>query len=44
MRILEMQEYAQGDKFNSLEFEVTDSLSGKKTKGHWVEAYFVYFG
>lgn len=42
MRILELQEYAKDNGFDSLKFKFTNIL-GQEKKGHWVDAYFGFF-
>lgn len=42
MRILELQEYAKDNRFDSLKFKFTNIL-GQEKKGHWVDAYFGFF-
>lgn len=42
MRILELQEYAKDNGFDSLKFKFTNLL-GQEKKGHWKEAYFGFF-
>ena len=42
MRILELQEYAKDNGFDSLKFKFTN-LFGQEKKGHWIDAYFGFF-
>lgn len=43
MRILELQEYAKDNGFNSLKFSFKDLLSGQEKLGQWMEAYLGIF-
>lgn len=42
MRILELQEYAKDNGFDSLKFKFTN-LFGQEKKGHWQDAHFGFF-
>jgi hypothetical protein len=42
MRILELQEYAKDNGFDSLKFKFTNLL-GQEKKGQWKDAYFGFF-
>jgi hypothetical protein len=42
MRILELQEYAKDNGFDSVKFKYTDLLGTERT-GKWIDAYFGFF-
>lgn len=42
MRILELQEYAKDNGFDSLKFKFTN-LKGETKTGQWIDAYFGLF-
>ena len=42
MKLLELQEHAKSNGFDSLEFEFVNLL-GETVKGKWLDAYFGFF-
>lgn len=42
MSILQLQEYAKDNGFDSLKFKFKNLL-GQEKKGHWIDAYFGFF-